>query len=291
MKNAIYVFSSTGTSLAVATRIGNELGDTKIFSIPNELKNAGENQIKVEADKVGFIFPCFFGEIPAIVREFIERLSLSSTMYTFAVVTAGGNIGYCLHSLTKDLESKGNKLNYGTSVIVSSNYLVAWYYSLICKKGKKLVRAFEMLDYKSSQIAKDVSYQKSKMEKRRYFISNIPKIITPKEIVKDTRKWDREFHAEEKCTGCGICHKVCPVQNIKMINRKPEFQHNCQRCMACMQYCPNNAIRLNNKSLNKPKYFHPAFPAAVMMKFVDGEDFIPKQKHLSSVHNDKIATS
>lgn len=270
MKNAIYVFSATGTSLAVAHGIAKELGNTMLFSIPNELKKAGENEIKVEAARVGFIFPTYFGEVPAIVHKFIEKLNLDNANYIFSIVTSGGNIGSSLHSLASELKSKGMQLNYGTSITVSSNYYVAWYYSAICTKGEKLKRALELLDDKSTQIAKDVASQKNEVEKIRYIFGKIPKIISPKEIVKDTRQWDREFSADEKCIGCRICQRVCPVQNIIMKSNKPEFQHNCQRCMACMQYCPNNAIRLKGKSLNKPKYFHPEFPAKEIMKFING---------------------
>lgn len=271
MESAIYVFSTTGTSLAAATKIGNELGNTVLYSIPNELKKAGGNIIKVEAARVGFIFPSYFGDVPDIVLNFIERLNLDSAKYIFSVVTAGGNIGSSLYSLASRLKSKGVQLNYGTSITVSSNYYVAWYYSAICAKGDKLKKALELLENKSIQIAKDVSCQKNKAEKRRYLLSKIPKIISPKEIVKDTRPWDREFSAGEECTGCSICYKVCPVQNIAMEKNKPEFQHNCQRCMACIQYCPNNAIRVKDKALNKPKYFHPSFPAKEIMKFVGRE--------------------
>jgi Indolepyruvate ferredoxin oxidoreductase, alpha and beta subunits len=268
METAIYVFSSTGTSLAAATRIAHELGNTVLYSIPNELKRAGKNRIKVEADRIGFLFPTYFGEIPDIVQNFIEKLNLDSAKYIFSVVTAGGNIGSSLRSLADRLNSKGAQLNYGTSIIVSSNYYVAWYYAAICAKGKRLKKALERLDNKSIQIAKEVSCQKNKVEKTKYIWSKIPKMISPKEIVRDTKPWDRDFSADEKCTGCGICYRVCPVQNITMANNKPKFQHNCQRCMACMQYCPNNAMRVGGKVLNKPKYFHPAFPAKEMMNFI-----------------------
>ena len=268
MKTSIYVFSGTGTSLAIAKKIGNKLGNVDILSIPNELKKADGNEIKVKNSKVGFIFPCYFGEIPAIVLEFIRKINLDNTNYIFSVVTCGGNAGYSIKFLARELEYKSKKLDYGKSMAVTSNYIVAWYYSAICIKGKKLKKALEILDYKVAQVSEDVANGKNEVEKSRYIFYKIPHIISPKEVVKDTRKWDIEFSTDEKCNGCSICYKVCPVQNIKMKNNKPEFQHNCQRCMACIQYCPNNAIRFKDRSLDKTKYFHPEIPVKEMIKFV-----------------------
>lgn len=160
MNTTIYVFSGTGTSLAMATNICNAIENTEIISIPHLLKSAGEDEIKIESSKIGY-----------------------------------------------------------------------------------------------------------DIDKSSYFLYKISRLLSPKSIARDTRTWDIEFSANEKCNKCGICSKVCPVNNIKMVNQKPEFQHNCQRCMACIQYCPSNAISFKGKSLNKQKYYHPDFPAKKMIEF------------------------
>lgn len=52
----------------------------------------------------------------------------------------------------------------------------------------------------------------------------------------------------DKCVGCRICEKVCPIGNItvsnglaKRLNKKFEF------CLACIQNCPNNVIALKRE--------------------------------------------
>ncbi|PIU25867.1 MAG: hypothetical protein COZ07_10650 [Candidatus Infernicultor aquiphilus] len=32
---------------------------------------------------------------------------------------------------------------------------------------------------------------------------------------------DRSFQYDEKCNGCGICTRICPVNNIKMVENRP----------------------------------------------------------------------
>lgn len=268
MKTCIYVFSGTGTSLAVAKRISDDLGDTAITLIPRTLEKVGNNEIKVESSTIGFIFPNYFGGIPDIVLRFIRKLNLDNTDYIFSIVTAGGGQGYCLKFLEEELNKKGKKLNYGKCVVGISNYIVAWYYKIICKLGERRIEILEILDEKASKYAKDIACKKSEVESSSYVSYKLSLLLSPKQIVRDTRPWDKEFSVDKNCIGCGICEKVCQVNNIKMINNMPVFQHNCQRCMACFQYCPKGAIQYKRKSLNKPKYFHPNYPALEIIKFL-----------------------
>jgi len=47
----------------------------------------------------------------------------------------------------------------------------------------------------------------------------------------------------DKCTACGVCEKVCPVQIIKVLN-KPVFEmERCIQCFCCVELCPFNALK------------------------------------------------
>lgn len=260
MKTCIYVFTGTGTSLAIAKKISDFLGDTEIKLIPNALENAISNEFEVEAETVGFIFPNYFGGIPDIVSKFVRILDLDNANYIFSIVTAGGGRGYSLKFLEKELRNKGKILNYGKCVTGTSNYIVAWYYKLVCKTGEKRLNTLRKLEEKANCFANDIACQKNDVEKSQFLSYKLSLMLSPKSIVRDTRPWDKEFSIDENCIGCRTCEKVCQVNNIQIKNGKPNFQHNCQRCMACLQYCPQNAIGINGKPLNKPKYFHPDYP-------------------------------
>ena len=52
----------------------------------------------------------------------------------------------------------------------------------------------------------------------------------------------------DKCTKCGICSKICPVQRIKMTERGPSIPEDspiCVHCVSCILHCPSNAIETN----------------------------------------------
>ena len=269
MKTCIYVYSSTGTSLSIAKNISDNLENAEIKLIPSLLKNSSNSGIKAESETVGFIFPNYFGGIPAIVTEFIKILDLENAKYIFAVVPAGGGQGYSLKFLEKELAKKGKKLNYGKYAAGISNYITGWYYSLIIKTGKKRTKIVKKLEEVSKKISTDIICQKNEVEKSKLIVYMVNLILTPKKIREDTRPWDKEFSVSENCIGCRICEKICQIKNIKIENNKPSFQHNCQRCMACIQYCPQNAIGINGKPLNKPRSFHPDYPAAKIIDLIN----------------------
>jgi len=268
MKTCIYVFTGTGTSLSIAKNISNYLENAEIKLIPSLLENAVNNEIIAEAETVGFVFPNYYGGIPAIVSKFIGILNLEKTNFIFSVVTAGGGQGYSLKFLEKELAKKGKKLNYGKYVTGISNYIVAWYYNLIIKTGKQRAKIMKKLEEDLEKISNDIMGQKNEVEKSKFIVYMANQILSPKKIRTDTRSWDKEFSTNENCIGCMTCEKVCQVKNIKIENKKPVFQHNCQRCMACIQYCPKNAIGINGKPIAKPRFFHPDYPAEKIIEFI-----------------------
>ena len=49
----------------------------------------------------------------------------------------------------------------------------------------------------------------------------------------------------QKCTGCGVCIEVCPVEAISMDADKAVIDDNiCTECGLCVEECPNEAITI-----------------------------------------------
>ena len=49
---------------------------------------------------------------------------------------------------------------------------------------------------------------------------------------------------KKKCTGCGVCIEVCPVNAIKLQEDKAIISDECVECGACVNECPNEVISL-----------------------------------------------
>lgn len=85
---------------------------------------------------------------------------------------------------------------------------------------------------------------------------------------------DKPFFADAKCTSCGICEKICPAQNIKLVSGKPVWQHRCEQCFACIQWCPDEAIQYGKGTAKKKRYHHPEITLKEMLACV------PKRKNI-----------
>ena len=49
---------------------------------------------------------------------------------------------------------------------------------------------------------------------------------------------------EEKCTGCGTCVEVCPVEALKVNDKAKVDEDACIDCGTCVDECPEAAISL-----------------------------------------------
>jgi len=55
--------------------------------------------------------------------------------------------------------------------------------------------------------------------------------------------WVRPRADLEKCTGCGVCARSCPVNAIEMVEGFPVTDyHTCINCLCCNESCPEGAV-------------------------------------------------
>ena len=53
------------------------------------------------------------------------------------------------------------------------------------------------------------------------------------------------FFNAEKCTGCGTCKDVCPVEAIELNDDKAKVnEEECVECGTCVEECPEGALSL-----------------------------------------------
>ena len=54
---------------------------------------------------------------------------------------------------------------------------------------------------------------------------------------------------KNKCTGCGTCVEICPMDVFRMDAEKKKtlarYPDDCQTCYNCELECPSGAIRIN----------------------------------------------
>lgn len=249
MKTSLFYFSATGNCLAVAKDIAAKLPGTEIYSIPKVI----HRDIDGNADNIGLIFPVYFAGMPRIIVDFIGQLQFNQRKYLFAVCTCGVFPLGTLLQTQKQLQKKGLILDAGFSIPMPGNYIVK-YGAFPVRKQKAM---FAKEKAKIETVVKMIAGQQSGIIERNFsFINKIGDSIYQK-IFPAFPTRDQNFTVSEKCNHCGICEKVCPVQNINMVDGKPEWQGNCEHCLACIQWCSEEAIQYGTLTLHRKRYHHP----------------------------------
>ena len=82
MKTTLIYFSGTGNSFYCAKEIAKELGETEI--IPITIFNNEEN-IAINSEIIGFIFPVYFADLPDIFKKFIMNIVPAENQYFFTI--------------------------------------------------------------------------------------------------------------------------------------------------------------------------------------------------------------
>ena len=80
------------------------------------------------------------------------------------------------------------------------------------------------------------------------FLFGIACFILIKSFTKDMNK------AQFALFSCGICAKVCPLNNITMVDGKPVWGNDCIHWSACINRCPKLAIEYGKKTQGKNRY-------------------------------------
>ena len=244
MKSEIYFFSGTGNAHYIAKTLANSLENAKLTHIGSlDL----EQEIYSDADIVGVVFPIYFYDAPDIIKRFLEKLSIERTAYLFLYETCGGNGGNAITNCNKILSKREIKLSNYFSTILPDNCIL---FKQTDEKNKAL------LDASGKKIANAVAHIKNfrtkliPKSKLKYSIMSNKNL---KNISISFMKF-KEFSVDkDKCTSCGLCEKVCPVNNIEFKTEHPSFKNKCEMCFACIHYCPSQCIK-HGMMKNKTNY-------------------------------------
>lgn len=254
----IYFFSGTGNSFIVAKDLANGL-DAKLLSIISLMEN---KVVKTEADVIGIIFPIYDFKAPSLIEEFLKKLDSNDDAYIFAVCTYGILPIKTMIKLKKFLLSLNKELSGAFTIKMPHNGV--GYSEIPIEKQKQM---FEAWNKKCPQIIQYVQHRKTGLIEHNnslyYFVllgillRMLPSLFGMLKAVV-LHGWNSlGFVANEQCNSCGICEKICPVNNISMKNDAPVWSDMCMNCFACLQWCPKEAINAGVITRKMKRYHHP----------------------------------
>jgi ferredoxin len=254
MDTVIYYFSGTGNSLWAANQLCNEIDNCSLMPLASAVRN---NDYKLNAKKAGFVFPMHFSGLPEIMHDFLRNADFSNVEYVFVCYTLSGGPASVHGFLSKHLKKKNKRVNALMKLKMPGNYIPM--YDIISQEKQK--QLFDTALEKISGFAGIVNQGRSKIQSDTFLLKYIFSAVH-NSWIKNVHNKDENFTVDENCTCCGMCVKVCPTDNVKITESKPQFLHNCQQCFACVNFCPEKSINLGAKTQKRTRYHHPEIKAS-----------------------------
>lgn len=246
----IFYYSGCGNSRWIAQQIAASLDENLLF-IPDLQREGFEQYDCSDSESIGFVFPIYAWAAPKLVEDFVLSVKWNGKpKYVWFACTCGDEMGMTYQTFAKTLALKGLELDAAFCFQMPETYLCFPGFKLDTEAGakKKIAIAEQKLP---SAIASIKACEKV----TDLIVGSLPRIksflLKPGFGLIMT---DKKYHTLETCTGCGKCAKVCPLHNIKIVDKKPVWQGHCTQCMACYQYCPQNAIQFASYTRGKGQY-------------------------------------
>ncbi len=240
----IVYFSGTGGTERVAACFNETLRQKGCQTVLTPLdlsaiNNGVYSDVHQDTGILFLIFAVHAFDAPENVYSWMEQISSNSKKAVVISVSGGGevwpNTG-CRTGVIRALESKGFDVIYEKMMCMPCNWvtpmnddMAMWLLAALPEKTEKIITSV-------------ISGQKRRTKHRKGRLQNA--------ISKLEKKGAKEFGTllaiSEACTGCGLCAKTCPVQNIILKDGKPAFLAHCLMCFRCIYTCPSKALSSKN---------------------------------------------
>ena len=244
----IYYFSGTGNTLWSAKKIAASIGSSDTCELYNIGVEAYRSEKIIEADAVVLLFPSYAYGLPVIVRRFVQS-AVFKTPYIAAFVTFGSSPGGTLAALSRILKRKKIDAVYFDQIPSVENYI-----AIYGTPKEETIRQQLALQQEASEAAaiSIIERRTNRINTFRPFSAFVWALFSL-----GVKIFYRYYRVSDKCTGCGICEKICPVSAITIHDKKPVFSGKCEHCQGCLNWCPKQAILFGRLNAVVPRYHHP----------------------------------
>lgn len=236
----IFYFTGTGNTRWVAEQIAEAINEELLY-IPDLIRERRYEFSPAPGERIGFCFPTHGWQPPRIVREYVRKLILKPDHYCWALTTCGDNMGEAMAIFNRELSTIGlHASSVFTLVMPESNVCFPFLHLDTKEKEQQKIAAAK------EQIPHIIEILQERREGVQELVKGaIPKTYSyvigqyyNKHLINDDKLWVDA----DACVKCGLCSRICPVDDIQGV--PPVWKHNgnCTNCLACYHHCPKHAI-------------------------------------------------
>lgn len=243
----VIYFSGTGNSRYIAKRIADKTKD-EMVSVNEKIKEKNNEDIHINEHLI-IVTPTYAWRIPHVVCDWILNTNFIGVKNVWFVMSCGAEIGNA-DKYNRELCMQKSFHYMGTVQIVMPENYIALFDAPQNDEAKRTVEnAKTDIEKIIKYIGENKEFNKPRNNLYDRFMSGPVNAAFYPLIVKS-----KAFHVKENCIGCTKCAELCPLDNIRIVDKKPVWENNCTHCMACINYCPCEAIEYGKKSANKVRY-------------------------------------
>lgn len=236
-------FSGTGNTKYCLSVFLDRLGG-EMFSIEDKSAVPAITQ----SSDIVIAYPIYYSGLPKIVHDFItdnkdlwkgKNVCIIATMGLFS----GDGAGVSARLFTK----YGAKVTGGLHLRMPDCIGDVRALKKSAEDNKKLIDAARL---KAENAAKLFSEGKPAQEGLNLFSRMAGLLGQRLWFGHKTRGYGKDPSVNcEKCVGCGICAKNCPMKNITVKDGKADVGSRCTMCYRCFSLCPKQAVTIIGKKV------------------------------------------
>ena len=248
MKVAIFFFSATGNTKAVAEFIAEELKQHEVKVEFHDITSfsSREQEYFLEGyDGVLFGFPVYAWRAPSPMRTWLANLEGKEARCATFFTYGGISMGAAHHDTISILKESGFKVLGSLEVISSHTFNLAGWGILENRPNesdKRLARSFakQILIKFEDEGVKELDLGPSEISEK--VLKRLDK--TSKKGVPLPKK------KTETCSMCMTCEEVCPTKAMDAEVGIPQDDQ-CIRCLCCLVNCPDDVIDILDMAKQK----------------------------------------
>ncbi|MGM0462302.1 MAG: EFR1 family ferrodoxin [Fibrobacterota bacterium] len=244
-ENCIFYFSATGNSLWATRQIAQTWDDTAVFS----MSGAIDSDSVRKARRIGFVFPVYVFGLPRVVADFLARCPIPADAYVFTLATYGSYAGMASSQAGSILAVRKRRVQYAEEILFPDNY-IPFFPKPDAQTCRNRFEAAQKKIVRLCSVADDMGEERGRKNRLVTALLSV--------MHRFSMFWfpwsDYLFRVNRRCNSCGVCQKVCPVDNISLKNGRPRWHHRCEHCLACIHWCPQGAISIAGR---RWQYHHP----------------------------------
>lgn len=245
----VLYFSATGNTEYAAKEIA-RLTDDVSLNLLEKIQKADYSEITSDKPFV-ICAPIYVCEIPNFVRDFLNKVKLTGCREVYFVFTSGGYSGIASRLARIFCRHKGYVYKGSADILMPRNYIASDAYPMQdAETVKARIASAKEKIVKSAQIIKEGGKLKSRHVWLFEYVIILP--VTPLWIKHVLTA--KAFYVKDSCIGCGKCARVCPFNNINIVEKKPVWGDKCTHCMACISNCPKECIEYGKITPGKERY-------------------------------------